>query len=123
MQCGFHIPCRPLRSAFGNIAEQAARVSEYVRSSAAASSLKFARFAAGVAVAVGLLVLLGWALDLVVLTSILPSLPSMKPNTAVASILCGLALASRTVTSRATASIPVDIEAEKKRLRFGQACA
>ncbi|MDP8916977.1 MAG: PAS domain-containing protein [Pseudomonadota bacterium] len=42
--------------------------------------------------ALGLLVLIGWALDLPAATSLLPGLIAMQPWTAVAFLLCGLAL-------------------------------
>jgi PAS domain S-box-containing protein len=41
---------------------------------------------------VGTAVLLGWALDIVPLTTVIPGRASMKPNTAVAFVLAGLAL-------------------------------
>ena len=53
---------------------------------------KLASLAAIVAVAVGVMVLVGWAFDIAVLKSILPGWASMKPNTAVCFILIGIAL-------------------------------
>lgn len=51
-----------------------------------------ARFAGGVAVVVGGLVLVGWALEIATLKSVLPGWVSMKPNAAVGFLLIGLAL-------------------------------
>src|SRR5690349_1006102 len=49
-------------------------------------------FASGLAVLIGVLVLLGWAFDLHVLKSVLPGLPVMVPNTALCLALAGSAL-------------------------------
>lgn len=51
-----------------------------------------AAFAGGLAVLVGGLALVGWALDIVVLKSIQPGWVSMKPNVALAFVLMGLGL-------------------------------
>jgi cytochrome bd-type quinol oxidase subunit 2 len=50
------------------------------------------RLAAVLVVTVGAMVLAGWALQLPVLTTMLPSLPAMMPNTAVAFSAAGVAL-------------------------------
>ncbi|MBI2818752.1 MAG: PAS domain S-box protein, partial [Acidobacteria bacterium] len=52
----------------------------------------FARWAGSAAAATGMLVLLGWALDIATLKRVLPHLSSMKPNTAVGLILTGVSL-------------------------------
>ncbi|MEI6149977.1 MAG: CHASE3 domain-containing protein, partial [bacterium] len=49
---------------------------------------------AALAISVGGLVLVGWALDIAALKSILPGWVSMKPNTAVAFVLIGIAILS-----------------------------
>ena len=51
-----------------------------------------ARLAATIASLVGLVALTGWAFRLPGLTSVLPGSVEMKANTAIALILCGLAL-------------------------------
>jgi len=48
--------------------------------------------AAVLVVVVGAVVLVGWALRLPLLTTVVPSLPAMMPNTAVAFVLAGMAL-------------------------------
>jgi PAS domain S-box-containing protein len=58
----------------------------------ATPKLTVAAVAAVLAVAVGGMVLTGWALDISMLKSILPGWVSMKPNTALAFVLTGVAL-------------------------------
>ena len=52
-------------------------------------------FAGGIATAVGVLVLLGWAFDISILKSMHPGSVSMKANTAVCFVLSGIALLGR----------------------------
>jgi len=52
----------------------------------------FSGLAAGVAVLVGSLVLVGWALDVGVLKRILPNLVAMNPVTAISFVLAGASL-------------------------------
>jgi hypothetical protein len=52
----------------------------------------FSHVASGLALGLGLLVLVGWAAHLSVLTSVVPGLSTMKPNTAVSFVLCGASL-------------------------------
>src|SRR5262245_46171064 len=63
-----------------------------VSAESADSSLFLARFAAFVAVIVGVFVLMGWWLDLEPLTNILPSWPRMARLSATTFILAGAAL-------------------------------
>jgi len=51
-----------------------------------------AQVASAAVVALGVVVLIGWALDAVVLTSVVPTWVSMKANTAVGFVLAGVAL-------------------------------
>ena len=52
----------------------------------------FSRVVSGVVLAVGFLVLVGWLFNIPALTSILPGLATMKANTALGFILCGISL-------------------------------
>ena len=54
----------------------------------------FVTLCAGAASAIGLSVLIGWAADITVLKSVVPGLITMKPNAAMAFLLCGLGLLS-----------------------------
>jgi two-component system, cell cycle sensor histidine kinase and response regulator CckA len=78
------------------------------------SPQSFALWAGIGAAAVGAVVLLGWALDVPVIIRLRPSWPSMKPNTALSLILCGMSLAlvartpvarSRRIVSRVLAAV------------------
>jgi PAS domain S-box-containing protein len=60
----------------------------------AARERSLRRPAAGFVVAIGGLALLGWALDVGILRSLLPGVPDMKPNSAIALVLAGGALLS-----------------------------
>ena len=76
-------------------------------------SLRFlSQAGSATAIVVGFLVLVGWINDIPFLKSVLPSLPTMKPNTALAFILAGVSLwiLQREQTSQNTH-------------RIGQACA
>src|SRR5690349_5212365 len=61
-------------------------------SESADTSRNFARFAAFVALVVGLFVLAGWSLEMETLTNIVPGWPRMVRLTALSFILCGASL-------------------------------
>ncbi|MCX6545492.1 MAG: PAS domain S-box protein [Acidobacteria bacterium] len=67
----------------------------------AASAGRGVQLAGGLAIVVGGLVSVGWVLDIAPLSSMLPGQVSMKPNTAVAFVLVGIALlfASRSMST------------------------
>ncbi|HMD80529.1 MAG TPA: hypothetical protein VKE92_04420, partial [Anaerolineales bacterium] len=50
------------------------------------------RAAGGIVLAVGLLALAGWLFNIPTLTSLLPGMATMKVNTALGFILCGISL-------------------------------
>ncbi len=62
-------------------------------------SQAWARAAGAFAILMGVLVLLGWALDIDVLKSAFPNFAAMRPIAAVSFILCGLALYLNTAES------------------------
>jgi signal transduction histidine kinase len=73
-------------------------------SSPRGASSRFTFLAAGVAVIIPSLVLIGWLLRVAVLKSVAPGLVAMNPATAVAFILCGTALALLSIESRKSAA-------------------
>ncbi|HXD09370.1 MAG TPA: hypothetical protein VN653_04845, partial [Anaerolineales bacterium] len=52
----------------------------------------FTRVSSLIVMSLGVIVLAGWVLDLGILKSLLPGLPTMKANTAIALVLAGVAL-------------------------------
>ena len=56
----------------------------------------------GVAIAIGVAIVLGWALDAGVLTSIVPSLPAATFNSALMFVAAGIALAASRRPSTST---------------------
>lgn len=71
-------------------------MSEGARDRLIASLRVASRTAANVVLGLGVVVLVGWALEIKALTSVLPSLVTMKANTALGFTLCGVALRSLT---------------------------
>ena len=68
--------------------------------------------ASALALGLGLLVLVGWAAHLSVLTSVGPGLSTMKPNTAISFALCGASLWLRlTMTSRVGRAVATTLAA------------
>ncbi|WP_373539304.1 PAS domain S-box protein [Chamaesiphon sp.] len=58
--------------------------------------LQVARITSGVVMLAGCLVLIGWKLDLAILTSVIPGAATMKANTAVCFLLAGISLSFQT---------------------------
>ncbi|HEY3487109.1 MAG TPA: histidine kinase dimerization/phospho-acceptor domain-containing protein, partial [Gammaproteobacteria bacterium] len=65
---------------------------DVIKSDIARKCLLFARLVAVTAISIGILVLIGWVLDIDTLKSVLPDAATMKPNTAVCFILTGSTL-------------------------------
>jgi PAS domain S-box-containing protein len=60
---------------------------------------RFALVAGGLAIAIGLIVLLGWMLDVATLKSFVPGTGTMKPNAAFCFVLSGIALVALALTT------------------------
>ena len=78
--------------------------------------LLFALTAGIIAMVIGILVLLGWALDIPILRSLQPGSAMMKPLTAICLVLCGMALAlhasgSKGLARRAKESLAAPVAA------------
>jgi PAS domain S-box-containing protein len=86
---------------------------EVSRIDAARHGAGFSQCAAYLAIGIGLAVLVGWLFDVTTLKSILPGLTTLKPNTAVGIVLCGIALWLLSMPARLT----------EPRARIGFACA
>ncbi len=65
-----------------------------INSALTESCERFARFSALAVTTLGTAVLLGWALDIAILQTVLPGLASMKTNTALGFLLSGVSLAA-----------------------------
>ncbi|WP_373539305.1 PAS domain S-box protein [Chamaesiphon sp.] len=63
---------------------------------------QIARIASSITIATGMLVLVGWQLDLEVLRSVVPGLVAMKVNAAICFILTGISLGLQTRTDRSS---------------------
>ncbi len=82
----------------------------------------FSRVVSGLAVGVGLSVILGWTCDVWALKSVLPGLVTMKANTALAFVMCGTALWLLADGSPIPA-VPPPRTRHSFRVRFAGACA